>query len=180
VKVASADPAGTVTEAVGTGRRALLLDNETTAPPVSAGVLSVTVQVVAAPPLRLVGVQVRELSIIGASRLMLAVCEIPFNVAVKVAVWLLATVPAIAVNVVDVDPAGTVTDTAGTGSKVLLLASATTVPPVGTLLLRVTVQVVAAPELKLVGVHASELNTGEAVRATVAVWETPAGTLAEA
>ena len=93
---------------------------------------------------------------------------------------MVAIVPAVAVNVVEVAPAGTVTEAAGTGSSVLLLDSDTTVPPLGTALLSVTVQVVAAPELKLLGLQASEDSATGATRLTVAVWDTPLGTVTEA
>jgi hypothetical protein len=42
-----------------------------------------------------------------------------------------AILPAVAVNVVEVLFAGTVTEGAGTGSRLLLLAKFTTVPPFG-------------------------------------------------
>ncbi len=56
------------------------------------------------------------------------------------AVWLVVMVPAVAVNVALVAPAGTVTD-AGTVVSGLLLESVATIPPVGAAWLRVTVQV---------------------------------------
>ncbi len=84
------------------------------------------------------------------------------------------TVPARAVNVTLADPAGTVTEAAGTGNNVSLLDMDTTVPPVGAVLLNPTVQVVVAPEAKLVGLHASEDNAGaDAVKLMEAVLETP-------
>ncbi len=79
-----------------------------------------------------------------------------------------------AVKLVEVDPAGTVTEAAGTGNNVSLLDMDTTVPPVGAVLLNPTVQVVAAPEAKLVGLHASEDNAGaDAVKLMETVLETP-------
>jgi hypothetical protein len=86
---------------------------------------------------------------------------------------LLQIVFAVAVKAVEVDPAATVTEAAGTGKSVLLLDSATIVPPTGAVLLSVTVQVVFAPEFKLVGVHASELSATGASRLIVAVCDTP-------
>jgi hypothetical protein len=89
---------------------------------------------------------------------------------------LVRIVPAVAVNVVEVAPAGTVTEPAWTGSSALLLAGETSVPPLGAALLSVTVHVVAAPELKLFGLQASEDNTTGpigAARLTVVVWDTP-------
>jgi hypothetical protein len=84
-------------------------------------------------------------------------------------------VPAVAVKVVDTDPAGTVTEFAGTGSNELLLDKETALPPAGAGALRLTVQTVAAPEFKLVGLQASDDKdtvTGE-VKLMLAVRETP-------
>ena len=92
--------------------------------------------------------------------------------------------PAVAVNVVEVVLAGTVTEAAGTGSRLLLLAKFTTVPPFGAAWLSVTLQVVADPEFRLVGLQTIEDNvtgvTTGATRLTVAGWETRLGTTAEA
>ena len=95
-----------------------------------------------------------------------------------------AILPAVAVNVVEVAFAGTVTEEAGTGSRLLLLAKFTTVPPFGAAWLSVTLQVVVDPEFTLVGLQSSEDNvmgvTTGATRLTVADWETRPGTTAEA
>jgi len=65
----------------------------------------------------------------------------------------------VTLKVVRVAPAGTVTEAAGTGSSVLLLEVATTVPPAGAAPLNVTVQL-AVPELaRLLGRHAREVRT---------------------
>ena len=79
--------AGAVTEGAGTGSRLLLLASPTTAPPFGAGLLNVTLQVVTAPELRLVGLHTSDDTIggCGATRLMVAVCDAPFRLAVKVA-----------------------------------------------------------------------------------------------
>ncbi len=87
---------------------------------------------------------------------------------------MLGIFPAATVKLVEVDPAGTVTEAAGTGNNVLLLEMDTTVPPVGAAPLNPTLQVVAAPELKPVGLHASEDNVGAGtVKLMEAVLETP-------
>ena len=83
-----------------------------------------------APEFTLLGLQVREDTCMGATRLKLAVWEAPFRVAVMVADWVLVIVPRVAVKVVEVLLAGTVTN-AGTVSEALLLERATTLPPVG-------------------------------------------------
>ena len=69
-----------------------------------------------------------------------------------------------------VEPAGTVTE-AATGSRVLLLASATADPPLGAALERVTVQEVEAPEPREVGVQAKEETTVTVTRLMVAVFD---------
>jgi hypothetical protein len=92
-------------------------------------------------------------------RLILAVLETPLRVAVSTAVWLVVHVPAVAVKVAEVDPAGMVTD-AATGSVVLLLDRDTTVPPAGAAWANVTVQVDLAPDVKLVGKHTNDDKPG--------------------
>jgi hypothetical protein len=75
-------------------------------------------------------------------------------VAVKAALWLLETAPAVAVNVAEVVPAGIVSELLGTGRRVLLLDNNTSIPPLGAGPLNVTVHDVVAPEFKLVGLQA--------------------------
>jgi hypothetical protein len=77
----------------------------------------------------------------------------PLSEAVTVAVWIDDTVPAVALKVVDDELAGTVTD-AGTGSAgVLLEDNVTVVPPVGASWVKLTVQVVDWPEVRLDGLQ---------------------------
>ena len=80
-------------------------------------------------------------------------------------------VPAVTLNVADVAPAATATD-AGVVSSELLSDSVTVVLAVAALL-NVTVQVLAALEPRVVGVHASEESVTAAAREMVAVFETP-------
>jgi hypothetical protein len=68
-------------------------------------------------------------------------------------------VPAVALKVVEVDAAGTVTE-AGVVSRALLSESETTVPPVGAAPLRVTVQVVLPALVTVEGVQDNELRDG--------------------
>jgi len=75
-------------------------------------------------------------------------------VAVTTAVWLLVTVPAVAVKLAVLDPLATVT-VPGTVSVATLLDSATVTPPDPARLERVTVHADVPPELRLVGVQAS-------------------------
>ena len=85
---------------------------------------------VEAPEFTLVGLQARVETSVGAIRLKFAVWEEPLRLAVMVADWLVVMVPTVALKVAEVLLAGTATD-ADTGSAVLLLASATVLPPVG-------------------------------------------------
>jgi hypothetical protein len=86
LKVAVVAPAATVTDA-GTVSEVLLLASITLEPPVGAVWVSVTVQVLTALGLRLVGPQARPDTRIaeGANRLMVTVCELAPRVAVTVA-----------------------------------------------------------------------------------------------
>ena len=83
-KVAEAAVAAMVSEA-GTVNEELLSETATTVPPAGAGWFRVTVHVVDAPEFTLVGLQAREETSMGATRLKLAVWEAPFSVAVAVA-----------------------------------------------------------------------------------------------
>jgi hypothetical protein len=90
----------------------------------------VTVQVVEASEFTLVGLQASVETRVGATRLRVALCELPLKEAVTVAVCVVVMVPRLAVKVAEVLLAGTVTD-AGTVNVVLLLESPTVLPPDG-------------------------------------------------
>lgn len=75
------------------------------------------------------------------------------------AVRLLGMVPAVALNVAEVVPAATETDP-GTGSSPVLLESATEAPPDDAAWFKVTVHVVEAPVVSVVGLQESELKVG--------------------
>ena len=169
-KVAVVAPAETVTDA-GTVSEALLLASATLAPPVGAFSESVTVQVLTALWPRLVALQAMPDTSTGASRPIVAVCELLPSVAVTVALWLLAIVAAaVALKVAVVAPAATVTE-AGTVSEPLLLASVTPDPPAGAVWVSVTVHELTALCPRLVGLQATpETRTG-ASRPIVAVCE---------
>lgn len=89
-------------------------------------------------------------------------------------------IPAVAVKLIELALAGTVTEGAGIGSSVLLLANPTTVPPFGAAWFSVTVHLVAAPEFRLVGLQVNDDNLTGATKLTVAARETPLGMTAEA
>ena len=82
MKLAEEEPA-TVTEG-GTVSRALLLASATTIPPIGAAPLTSTVHVVLAPAFRLVRLHVRD-EHYCTTRLIVAVGNVPFRLAVKIA-----------------------------------------------------------------------------------------------
>ena len=87
----------------------------------------------------------------------LAVAETPASVAVTTAVELAVIVPAAAAKVAAVAPAATVTEP-GTATDALLEDRATATPPEAAAPLRATVQVLDAPDARLVGLHASDVS----------------------
>jgi hypothetical protein len=84
---------------------------------------------------------------------------------------LVAGLPAVAVNVVLLDPDGAVTE-AGTVNAALLLLRLTLRPPLEAALVRLTVQEAEAPEARLAG-QLTEDNCAPAVSVRVKVRETP-------
>jgi hypothetical protein len=89
-------------------------------------------------------------------------------VAVIVAVWLVEIVPAVAVKVAVVAPAGTLTDP-GTDSRLSELESEMVVVPVATATLRSTVQVLVPPEASVVGSQVTDDNRGAAKTGIVTI-----------
>jgi hypothetical protein len=79
-------------------------------------------------------------------------------VAVKVAAVDELTVPAVTVNVTDVEPAGTVTLDGTVAAVVLELASDTATPPVPAAAVRVTVPVPVCPLTIVLGLTATLLR----------------------
>ncbi len=169
MKVALAPPGATVTED-GTLSAATSLDSDTVAPAV---VETVIVQVELPFESRLVGLQVRPANVRGRTREIRAVCELSFRVAVRVTVWLLVTVPTVAMNVVVTPPAAIVTE-AGILRAGLSADNITATPPLGAPEEIVTVQVELAPEAKLAGEHCrlyTDTGGGGGVTVTTAVPE---------
>ena len=76
LKLADVAPAATLTE-VGVVSTALLSERATLAPPAGAALVKVTVQVLEALGPRLPGVQAKEDTSTGATRLTLALAELP-------------------------------------------------------------------------------------------------------
>jgi hypothetical protein len=152
VNVAVVVPAATVTLA-GTVPTVVEDDaNVTTAPPVGAARVRVTVPVTATPPVAAeTFVVMVEMAAAGGVTVTVAVPVEPLVDAVMVAFVLAATVPAVTVNVAVRVPAATVTDTGTLATAALLDESVTTFPPVGALLESVTVPVVVPRLATLVG-----------------------------
>ena len=143
--------AATVTE-VGSVKTVLLSESATVAPFAEAACDNVTVQVELAPETTVAGAHCTdETAICGGVTVMEVVIELPPSDTVTGSLWLEVTVVAVAVKVALVEPAGTITDAgmvnAG-GSTMATLA-----PPLGAAVERVTVQVAADPDTRLVGVH---------------------------
>lgn len=169
VKVALLSPAPTLT-LDGTVMLALLLDRLTLAA-LAAAAVKVTVQVEVPGAFTVAGEQLKLLNCAAAARLMVDGWLWPFKVAVTRALWLLLTVPEVAVKVALPWPEATMT-LAGTVSNPLLLESATVVALVAALF-KVTVQVLVALLPRVEGTHASELSCAGATKLMVLVRFTP-------
>jgi len=177
VNAALVEPATTVTLAGTVATLVLLLESVTTAPPEGAGPLRVTVPCDDTPPVTLVGLRASDDSVPAPA-------EPGFTVSVakrpvpKPALMLTdvttVTADVLIGNVALVAPAATATSS-GTLAAGLLLDSATTAPPVGAGLLKVTVPVAPAPAVTLVGLRVSERSnvTEAGSRVNVAVCVSP-------
>jgi hypothetical protein len=163
--------AATVTLA-GTVRLALLLVKVTTAPPVGAGPLRVRLQALVPGPVKEDGAHVRVLTVTGAFRVIAALALPPLAVAVTVPVQSLAIVPAVAEKVAVEAPAATVIE-AGAVSAALFEEMAKKTPPAGAAPLKMTVQVLLAPEFKDVGAQTSAVTFTAGARLREAVLELP-------
>ncbi len=104
---------------------------------------------------RLEALHFREERLTGANREMLTGKDAPFREAVRVALLLEVTVPAVAVKEAEVKVAGTV-NVAGTAKAALLEESETMAPPVGAAPDSVTVQKALALDVRLEALHCSE------------------------
>jgi len=170
LNVAVVAPPATDTDA-GTVTAALLEVNVTVKPAVGATEPSVTVPVEPSPPTTVVGLTETDATV-GAvtARVVVAEC-VPKLVVVAVIVSLsfAATATVVTVNVVLLEPAGTVTD-AGTVAFLLLDVRATgSAPPVETAPTSVTVPVEELPPATDVGVtDTADTNGGHTVALTVA------------
>jgi hypothetical protein len=156
VNVAELAPAATATLA-GTAAADALLERETTAPPLGAAPLSVTVPVEDVPPLTLVGLSATEDSATAVPGFTVseAVLVVPLYEAEMVTGVAAVTALVVTVNVALLAPAATVT-LEGTVAADALLERSTTTPPLGAAPLSVTVPVEDAPPLRLVGLSPIE------------------------
>jgi hypothetical protein len=169
VKPVETSPAATVTLA-GTVRFALFEESGTDTPSAGALPVKVTVQALFPGVLMVAGEQVKleGTTITGAVRLTEADWVRPLSEAVRVAVWLVAILPAVAMKVVLVCPEAIVT-LAGTGKVAVLLLSETAVE-LEAVLFSETVQVVVALLVSVDGEQESEESWGGgAARLTVNV-----------
>jgi hypothetical protein len=119
--------------------------------------------VVDAPELTLVGLQASAETRVGATKLTVAVWEEPpLRLEITVADWFVVMVPAVAMKVAELAPADTVTDV-GTVSTALL-SDTVTATGEETASLKLTVQLVEAPEAKVPGLQLSDATlSGNAV-----------------
>jgi len=127
VKVAFAD---TVTETGAVNMGAALFETVTTAPPVGAAFERVTVQAAVALAPRLAGVHCKDETRTGATREMVVEAEDPLSEAVRVAVWLVESVPVEMLKVAEVALAAAVTDVGAVNAGAPAFVNATTAPPV--------------------------------------------------
>ena len=161
VNVALVDPAATVTLAGTVAAAVLLLESVTAAPPLGAGLASVTVPCVGLPPVKLMWASVREASAGGAeATVRVAVRVVPLREAEIVTAVETPTVKVLTVKVALAAPAGTVTPAGTVATAVLLLDSVTTMPPAGAAPLSATVPCEGLPPSTLVGLSVNEDSAG--------------------
>lgn len=156
----------------GTVTPRLLEANVAVRPAAGAACESVAVQVDAAGVNRTDGEQENPVKIAAETRFTVAVRVTPAAVAVITALWLLTTVPAVPVNVPLVIPWAMVTEAAVDRIKLLSLND-TGNPPAGAVFVSVTVQVVVAPEPRLLGEQATDDSCAGACRLKLELTETP-------
>lgn len=151
-------PAGTVTLTGTVAAAVLPLVSETTTPPVGAAALSVTVPVLFDPSTTVSGFKLRPVSVGLDEAPGVTVSDVERDTPPAVAeivtelVWVTDVV--VTVNVVLVEPAGTVTLAGTDATAPLLLARPTLCPPDGALDASVTVPVDDSPPVTLSGLRA--------------------------
>lgn len=163
-------PAGTVIVSGTVTTAGLLLENATTAPPLGAGAVNVTVAEAVEPPCTLAGLRLTVSNAAvgaggaGAVTVMVAVCVVPPYLAVITEVVVELTVLVTTEGVVaEVAPPGTVRVTGTVTAAVLLLDRATSAPPVGAGAVSATVAVADVPPCTVAGFRLTELRAAGAV-----------------
>ena len=142
VKVLLVEPAEMVTLEGTVAAEVLLLERFTTAPPLGAGALRVTVPIESSPPFTLVGFSVTEERLPaggGGVTVSVAVRVTPLYVPETGTLLVAVTETVVTVNVAVVAPAATVTLAGTVATAVLPLLNVTTAPPLGAALVNVTV-----------------------------------------
>ena len=149
----------------------LLLESATASPPPGAAPLSVSVQAAVPGAFTLDGLQDTLLGVTEAVKLTVVFTVCAFSVAVTVAVWLLLTVPAVAVNVPLLEPVPIVM-LPGTVSMPVLLDKLT-VAVLKAALFSVTVQVELCPVPSVAGEQLTADNCAGASRLKEKVCDVP-------
>jgi hypothetical protein len=142
VNVRLVAPAGTVTLDGTVARDVLLLDKFTTAPPVGAGPVRVTVPVESSPASTVPGLSVSDDRLAaggGGVTVKFAVRVTALYTAEIVTIFVALTETVVTVKFAVVAPAATVTLAGTVATPVLALESETTAPPLGAALVNVTV-----------------------------------------
>ena len=141
VNGAEVEPCGMVTVEGTLAAAVLELESDTAAPPLPAGAVSVTVPVPVWPLTIALGLTDTLLKAAAAGLMVTPNVLTPEYDAVSVAEVEDLTVPVVTVNVVEVEPWGTVTLAGTLAAAALELASATVTPPVPAAAVRLTVPV---------------------------------------
>ena len=160
VKLPELDPCETMTVAGTVAALVLELESDTTTPPLPAGALRLTMPAADWPLMIVPGLTETLLSTaVGGLMVTPNVALTPEYDAVKVAVVEELTVPAVTVNVAEVEPAGTVTLDGTVAAVVLELESEIATPPVAAAEVRVTVPVADWPLMIVPGLTETLLST---------------------
>lgn len=172
VNVADEAPAGTVTEAGTVAAAMFELERKTGTPPAGAAAEIVTAPVTSLPPTMVVGASVRP---VGRGAVVVSDAfakEAPRAAEMMFAISL-PTSAVVAVNVAVDAASGRVTDVGTLTTEVSEDARPTTVPPMGAGPLMVIVPVDDCPPATTEGLKTIERTTGEAVRASTALFVAP-------
>ena len=168
VKFALVAPAAIVTLAGTVAALVWLLDRVTTAPPLGAALVSVTVPCEVFPPVTVVGFKDSVDKLAGGGgggtgvTVSAAVRVVPLKVAEMVTLLFAVTETVVIVKLALVAPAGTVTLAGVDATAEALLDRVTTAPPVGAALLSVTVPCEEFAPTTVAGLSKSEESVGAA------------------